>query len=544
MTDTHNPAIREDPHSGNGDGREGSDDLETQVLDKLGGGVAAAPTNGNGNGTAAPPAEVPAGSAFSPTPSEPLTAPVPEGPVPEGPVPETKPKPEAQGIPGEAPVVTEPVPIIRPLPPYAGRDRRTRKETLVTTLVAVVGLAVLIPAALYVFTNPPTWPGTLQPAAQVDLNFARSGSIVAVLVKSGDHVKKGDILARQDDVAVNLALSAAEATLAADQARLAALGTPAGSSPDPKIQAALDKAQKQLDAVNAASSGSKQSAELALNVTQQDLASAQADQSRDQGTFGTDCPQGATGPLAPGLPAGTPNCTSQDAQVTRDSEAVTRAQLRLLQQQQSTQQAEQAAASSQTLAQSQLSLAQASARPTGSVATPQDVAALQAQIAADEANVASEYAAAQQAVLTAPMDGVVAGVDALPGDFAGPDGVRTYNRSVTPATQPFSLLAPSGAGSGSSPQTSFLPVAQIYGTGGWLVVAQVGEHDALRAHEGERADVRLAGVGRHTFPARVSQVIGQPLRSAGAVVYNVVLKLDTVPMRVLPGMSARVQLHP
>jgi multidrug efflux pump subunit AcrA (membrane-fusion protein) len=521
VTDTHNPAIREDPHTGNGDGR-----------DALAGGISAAPAKGNGNGTAAPSAEGLAGTALSPTPSEPLATPVPER------------QPEEHASLGEALVVTEPVPGIRQLPPYAGRDRRTRKETFVATLMAIIGLAVLIPTALYVFTNPPAWPGTLQPAAQVDLNFARSGSIVAILVKPGDRVKKGDILARQDDVAVNLALSAAEATLAADQARLAALGTPAGSSPDPKVQAALDKAQKQLEAVTAASSGSKQSAELALNVAQQDLTSAQADQSRDQATFGTDCPQGASGPLAPGLPAGTPNCTSQDAQVTRDSEAVTRAQLRLLQQQQSTQQAEQAAGSSQTLAQSQLSLAQASARPTGSVATPQDVAALQAQIAADDANVASEYAAAQQAVLTAPMDGVVAGVDAIPGDFAGPDGVRTYNRSVAPANQPFSLLAPSGAGSSSPPQTSFLPVAQIYGTGGWLVVAQVGEHDALRAHEGERADVRLDGVGRHTFRARVTQVIGQPLRSAGTVVYNVVLKLDTVPLRVLPGMSARVHLHP
>jgi multidrug efflux pump subunit AcrA (membrane-fusion protein) len=519
VTDTHNPAIREDPQTGNGDGR-----------DALAGGISA-PANGNSNGTAAPSAEGLAGTAFSPTPNDPLAAPAPER------------QPEERGSHGEALVVTEPVPSIRQLPPYAGRDRRTRKETFVATLMAVIGLAVLIPAALYVFTNPPAWPGTLQPAAQVDLNFPRSGSIVVVLVKPGDRVKKGDILARQDDVAVNLALSAAEATLAADQARAAALGTPAGSSPDPKVQAALDKAQKQLEAVTAGSSGSKQSAELALNVAQQDLASAQADQSRDQAAFGTDCPQGASGPLAPGLPAGTPNCTSQDAQVARDSEAVTRAQLRLLQQQQSTQQAEQAAASSQTLAQSQLSLAQASARPAGSAATPQDVAALQAQIAADEANVASEYAAAQQAVLTAPMDGVVAGVDAIPGDFAGPDGVRTYNRSVTPANQPFSLLAPSGA-SGSPPETSFLPVAQIYGTGGWLVVTQVGEHDALRAHEGERADVRLDGVGRHTFRARVTQVIGQPLRSAGTVVYNVVLKLDAAPLRVLPGMSARVHLHP
>jgi hypothetical protein len=56
--------------------------------------------------------------------------------------------------------------------------------------------------------------------------------------------------------------------------------------------------------------------------------------------------------------------------------------------------------------------------------------------------------------------------------------------------------------------------------------------------------VHLDGVGRHRFHGRVTQVIGQPLRSAGSVVYNVVLKLDTVPLRVLPGMSARVFLYP
>jgi multidrug efflux pump subunit AcrA (membrane-fusion protein) len=260
-------------------------------------------------------------------------------------------------------------------------------------------------------------------------------------------------------------------------------------------------------------------------------------------TFSADCPDGAAGDLAQGLPAGTPNCASQGTLLVRDSEAVTRAQLRLQQQQQAAQQATDGAQRSKTLAQSQLSLAQASAAPGTSPATPQDIAALQAQIAADDANVAAQKAVAQQAVLTAPMDGVVAGVDGVPGDFAGPDGVRTYDRSVAPANQPFSLLAPPGSGSGSPPQTSFLPLVQLYGTNGWQVVAQVGEHDALRAHQGQQAAVRFDGVGKHKFPARVTQVIGQPLRSAGSVVYNVVLRLDSVPARVLPGMTARVLLH-
>ncbi|MEA2533370.1 MAG: HlyD family secretion protein [Actinomycetota bacterium] len=516
MTDIQKPDIRGEAETHNGEGTAGPSRSERPEAPlKATGSPGGAPATSNGNGVAAPPAAT-------------VPAPLPEG---EGPH-------------GQAVVVAEPIPPIRRLPPYAERDRRTRREMIVTTLIAVIGVGVLIATALYVFTNPPAWPGTLRPAAQVDLNFARSGTIVAVLVKAGDHVKRGDVLARQDDVAVNLGVSAAEATLAADQARLAAVGTPAGSTPDPRVQASLDKARKQLEAAAAAASGSQQSADLALNVAQQDLTNAQADQARDQGTFGADCPQGAGGSLAPGFPAGTPNCPAQADQVARDAEAVTRAQLHVQQQQQASQQARQAASQSQTLAQSEISLAQASVPPTGNAATPQDIAALRAQIAADDASVASQHAAAQQAVLTAPMDGVVAGVDAVPGDFAGQDGVRTYNRSVTPANQPFSLLAPSTSGSGSPPQTSFVPVVQIYGTDGWLVVAQVGEHDALRAHEGQRADVRLDGVGKHKFPGRVTQVIGQPLRSAGSVVYNVVLKLDTVPMRVLPGMSASVFLHP
>ncbi|MCW3037187.1 MAG: hypothetical protein JWM17_2499, partial [Actinobacteria bacterium] len=94
---------------------------EAETL-KAPGGPGGAPATSNGNGAAAPPAAT-------------VPAPLPEG---EGPH-------------GQAVVVAEPIPPIRRLPPYAERDRRTRREMIVTTLIAVIGVGVLIATALYVF---------------------------------------------------------------------------------------------------------------------------------------------------------------------------------------------------------------------------------------------------------------------------------------------------------------------------------------------------------------------------------------------------------
>ncbi len=56
--------------------------------------------------------------------------------------------------------------------------------------------------------------GSLEAAKQVELNFGASGEVTAVDVKAGDHVSKGQILARIDSSSARASLAQAEAQLA------------------------------------------------------------------------------------------------------------------------------------------------------------------------------------------------------------------------------------------------------------------------------------------------------------------------------------------
>ena len=47
--------------------------------------------------------------------------------------------------------------------------------------------------------------GNLEPARQVDVNFATSGKITKVYAKAGAHVSKGELLARLDDRSAKVA---------------------------------------------------------------------------------------------------------------------------------------------------------------------------------------------------------------------------------------------------------------------------------------------------------------------------------------------------
>lgn len=60
-----------------------------------------------------------------------------------------------------------------------------------------------------------TGPGTLVPNQQVSFGFKKSGKISEVLVKLGDHVKAGQVLAKVDDPTVQLEYNQAQANLAA-----------------------------------------------------------------------------------------------------------------------------------------------------------------------------------------------------------------------------------------------------------------------------------------------------------------------------------------
>ena len=55
--------------------------------------------------------------------------------------------------------------------------------------------------------------GNLEPARQADVNFAASGRITKIYAAAGEHVSKGDLLARLDDRSAQVAVAKAHADL-------------------------------------------------------------------------------------------------------------------------------------------------------------------------------------------------------------------------------------------------------------------------------------------------------------------------------------------
>lgn len=62
--------------------------------------------------------------------------------------------------------------------------------------------------------------GALMPAAELDLGFRTTGTVAEVMVKVGDEVEAGQVLARLDDTSARLQLAQAEQTLLEAQTRL------------------------------------------------------------------------------------------------------------------------------------------------------------------------------------------------------------------------------------------------------------------------------------------------------------------------------------
>ena len=68
--------------------------------------------------------------------------------------------------------------------------------------------------------------GNVQPAQTITLNFTGTGTLVAVNVKPGQHVRKGQVLGRLDDTSETAAVRTARAGLASAEANLRPSSSP------------------------------------------------------------------------------------------------------------------------------------------------------------------------------------------------------------------------------------------------------------------------------------------------------------------------------
>lgn len=124
--------------------------------------------------------------------------------------------------------------------------------------------------------------GPVSTSASIPLTFKSSGQIAEILVGPGDHVKAGQVLAREDTPDLQHALDQAKASLAQQQAALAKLQQ--GATPETlaakrtaiaNAQAALDQATKNVGVVDASNDAALAKAQHAVAQAQTALADAQ-----------------------------------------------------------------------------------------------------------------------------------------------------------------------------------------------------------------------------------------------------------------------------
>ncbi len=125
--------------------------------------------------------------------------------------------------------------------------------------------------------------GEIKPAARVELSFRNSGKIAKINVKVGDEVKRNEVLAELEDSDVvfaersaKAALAIAEANLSQRQAGETAQSIKVAETQVEQAQAALDKANQDLESIKKTTADAVRTAEIALQNSQDNLKNSDA----------------------------------------------------------------------------------------------------------------------------------------------------------------------------------------------------------------------------------------------------------------------------
>ena len=425
--------------------------------------------------------------------------------------------------------------------------------------------------AMGTVTNSVTATGTLVPAQQMTLGFKTAGTLTAVDVHVGDHVRSGQLLATIDSSPVQVALQQAQATLASAQATLS--NTLSGTSLT-QAQHSLDQAnQNYTDAVNAANAtnaADQAAAGADQTVVNSDLAAVNADKASywyqqyptalayyqsqvvtAQSKYVTDgC---ATYPQPAGCPAdaiaiqtaqngvncvqgGGAGCTGDQQQIatavkafnadnakySADSAKVTADNAKTNADAASGQRSVQQASNSVTNAQD--------AYNSQAVNRPATIQQQQAQVASASAMVDTAQANLTAATLDAPMDGVITSVNAQAGDNVSPS-TASSGAEAPGTTAP---LPSSGTGTGATGSAGFMT---LMNDKAFQTVVSFAESDAAKVVAGQAGTVTFDALSGLTIPIHVLAVAGSSTVSSNVVNYYVTLTLDNLDDRLKPGLT-------
>lgn len=400
--------------------------------------------------------------------------------------------------------------------------------------------------------------GSLVAVGEQKLGFRDGGKVTEVLVKVGDRVEPGQVLARLDDFALRQTLSQRQASLD-EQAAL--LGRARADRSVPAAEAALAQArdvagatEDEVAATNEANASASGRARAELKVEQEareqarrQLSAARAacaagGSGTSGGSAGGTGGTGLGGLTGSGSGTGTTTCDTSAAEsaVLQAESAVVAARSQVVAAEHeedtgaaagrvSVENARQGVVS----AQNELDSARSD--------RPFDVAEQQALVDDARAGVAGARRDVDEAVLTAPGAGVVTAINGVPGEFVAAPSATTAQAPGGTAALP----ATSGDPTGTDP----LP-----GTGAFLVLAAANafevvvpfeETDAVRLVVGQQVDITVDALVDPADPARTAPLRGHVLAVAptgqvenGIVTFWTTISLENPVERLRAGMTA------
>ncbi len=339
--------------------------------------------------------------------------------------------------------------------------------------------------------------GSITPLQQLPLAFDLSAHVKEILVKEGQLVKKGDILARLDAADLDNAVANAQLALAAQQVSYDALTRPARDVDIAVAEAALKAAQAQAGA-----------ATLGADPNQVEIARLQAELSRNQlwqAQLARDLPSAAAKQAADqagalGFHVNVPQTNPADnvtGSIVQAENAVALADV-------SAAGAENKPADVAALSSANAQIVAAQTQLDQLKNGPTD---LQLQIAQTQLQIATlavkqARMALDRSVLVAPFDGIVTQNDLVVGE--------------------------------APPQSAAI---RLIDSSSYYVDVAVDETDIVNVQTGQMVTLRLDALPDARIPAHVTRVAVTPTRAGQLVTYTVRVTLDSTDAPIRVGMT-------
>ncbi|MEJ1932556.1 efflux RND transporter periplasmic adaptor subunit [Nostoc sp. NIES-2111] len=336
--------------------------------------------------------------------------------------------------------------------------------------------------------------GTVKPERSINLSPKNSGILKQLLVKEGDVVKQGQILAYMDDSNLRGQLVSAQGQLAQAQANLQK--AQAGNRPQDiaQSQAQLDEALANLRKVEAGNRPQDiAQAQARLKSAQANLTQAEDDLRRNQQLYND-------GAIA--LQTVNQKRTARDSAQAQVNEAQ---QALALQQAGSRQEDIAQARATVKQRQEALALLKAGNRT-------EDIEVARAQVTSARGSLQNIQAQINDTILRAPFDGVVTQKFADPGAF------------VTPTT--------SGSAVSSATSSSILALASRN-----EVVANLSESNIAKIRLGQQVTIRADAYPGVTFEGKVSQIAAQATVEQNVTSFQVKVSLSDPKRLLRSGMN-------